>query len=101
MHDFSTEYRLTDGSTTFSQEEWINDIKAQAWFEGACSVGESEFPSRDWDEGNPYRQADKVCGACSDDPNEAENACWGCAKAYRISVSNKTYDQIRKTLDDE
>ena len=64
-------------------DRWLAEVKADAWLEGACSVGESEFPSREWDEGNPYRQVDKVCGACSDDPNEAENACWGCAKAYR------------------
>lgn len=64
-------------------DRWLDEVKADAWLEGACSVGESEFPSREWDEGNPYRQVDRVCGACSDDPIEAENACWGCAKAYR------------------
>ena len=64
-------------------DRWLAEVKAEAWLEGACSVGESEFPSREWDEGNPYRQVDRVCGACSDDPIEAENACWGCAKAYR------------------
>lgn len=73
MHDFSTEYRLTDGSTTFSQEEWINDIKAQAWEEGL----EAKFKLLDGE--------DSI----------------SLTNPYRISVNNKTYDQIRKALDDK
>ena len=36
-------------------DRWLAEVKAEAWLEGARSVGEDEFPFREWDEVNPYR----------------------------------------------
>jgi len=38
MHEFGTQYRLSDGRLTFSQEEWLSDVKAEAWAEGAAAA---------------------------------------------------------------
>lgn len=81
MHDFSTEYRLSDGTTTFLMQQWIDDIKAQAWEE--CSeayiraITSGSATGGFWRIDNPYRQVEKII------------------------LSNEDYDHLRKALDEE
>ncbi len=81
MHDFSTEYRLSDGTTTFLVQQWIDDIKAQAWNECAEEAYDRgmlhDITFEDMQTLNPYRQVEKIV------------------------LSNEDYDQLRKALDEE
>lgn len=81
MHNFSTEYRLSDGTTTFLVQQWIDDHKFQAWQECikeayACGLLHPEAAAEMLLR-NPYREIEKII------------------------LSNEDYDHLIKALDDE
>lgn len=52
-------YRFMRGEVTDSEEfdRWLNQVKADAWLEGARAIGVPEWGDLDWEYNgaNPYR----------------------------------------------